>query len=240
MNVLKKLFDFSPKEVVPRPQVPVSLSRAVWPLPLQQEHVEGCRMFADREGLIRFLKQYPHDMICEIGVEFGFFSDFLLKELQPKRFDAYDLFDLHHYEHHGARKSADLLKGRTHLEYYRDKLASYADRCEIETFEGDSSRNLSSRPDAFYDLIYIDGDHTIDGAAKDTEQAVLKVKPNGTLVFNDYIMWDCINWDGTAPKVTSYGVVQAANELCVNHGWRMIGFALHGSMFCDVALRKTI
>ena len=55
------------------------------------------------------------------------------------------------------------------------------------------------------------------------------MRPDGTLILNDYVMHDA-----TGP----YGVVRAANEFMVAEGWEMVYFALEPNMYCDVALRK--
>ena len=36
-----------------------------------------------------------------------------------------------------------------------------------------------------------------------------------------------------------FGVVPVVNDLIVNHGWSVTGFALELAMYCDVALRRT-
>jgi hypothetical protein len=66
----------------------------------------------------------------------------------------------------------------------------------------------------------------------DATAAAPKVKPEGLLIFNDYIVW-------SHHENFGYGVVQTVNELCVNEGWRMVAFCLHEDMYCDVALKRT-
>lgn len=41
-------------------------------------------------------------------------------------------------------------------------------------------------PIEFFDMVYVDGDHTRDQVAKDAENAHRAVKPGGLLVFDDY------------------------------------------------------
>ncbi|MGE0006880.1 MAG: class I SAM-dependent methyltransferase [Parvibaculaceae bacterium] len=202
---------------------------------LEQKHVEGCRVFADRHQMIEFLA--PHILrgtVAEIGVEYGLFSEFLIEKLQPVMFHAYDLFNLHLLSEYGHRRPQDILGMRSHRTFFEDRFSSQIAAGTVELFEGDSSCNLMNQPDHTYDLIYIDGDHTLGGVSKDAGAARVKVKPGGILVFNDYTMWDC-TYPGPA---WPFGVVQCVNYLCVHHGWRMVAFALQQEMFCDVALVK--
>jgi hypothetical protein len=57
-----------------------------------------------------------------------------------------------------------------------------------------------------------------------------KLKRDGTLIFNDYIMMD--HWHSTP-----YGVVPVVNDFCINRGWRIVYLALNPQMFCDIALQ---
>lgn len=98
-------------------------------------------------------------------------------------------------------------------------------------FEGDSATELGQRPDASYDIIYIDADHHYRSVLRDATAAIPKLKPDGLLIFNDYILYDHI-------AHIPYGIVQVVNDLCVNHGWRITHFAFHQHMFCDVAIRR--
>jgi hypothetical protein len=78
----------------------------------------------------------------------------------------------------------------------------------------------------------VDGDHTYDGVRRDVDVAVLKLKDDGTLVFNDYIVFSHF-------EMQMYGVVHVVNEMCPSGEWEMVGLALDTQMYCDVALRQT-
>ncbi len=188
-------------------------------------------MFADRREMVKSLAPYRNGRIAEIGVEYGRFTEFMMEHLQPFEFHAYDIFDLHTYSSHGGKNPQEVFEGKTHREWYEARFAEQMQTGKLKTYEGDSSARMAEQPDAFFDLIYIDGDHTLRGAMRDAMVAMKKIKPSGMIIFNDYIMWS-----KHAGGVTSYGVVQAANELCAEHGWRFHSFALQGAMYCDVAL----
>jgi Methyltransferase domain len=97
--------------------------------------------------------------------------------------------------------------------------------------QGDSSEGLATFPDGYFDMIYIDGDHFLEGVRKDVCVANKKLKSNGVIAFNDYIMFDhCAG--------SQYGVIQNVNELIDSHGYEVIGFALEENMFADIAVRR--
>lgn len=61
--------------------------------------------------------------------------------------------------------------------------------------------------------------------------ALRKIKLDGIVVFNDYILW-------SHEEMVPYGVVAAVNEICIEHNLAWVYFALNDSMYCDVALRR--
>ncbi len=122
---------------------------------------------------------------------------------------------------------AATLQGLTHFDYYRQK---YFGRKEVQIEVGQSYECLSRFPHASFDMIYIDADHRFEWVRRDAAAAVQKVKSDGTLIFNDYVMSNHITNE-------SYGIVPVVNDLVVNGGWRVVALALHPAMFCDIAIR---
>ena len=90
---------------------------------------------------------------------------------------------------------------------------------------------MDKQPDSSYDVIYIDGDHSYEAAKRDAEVSARKLKADGILIFNDYIIFDYL---GGVP----YGVVPVVHEFCVSRGWRVSFFALANNLYCDIALRR--
>jgi predicted O-methyltransferase YrrM len=195
---------------------------------LQARHVEGAKLFASRADLIRSLApDMSGKAIAEVGVAFGDFSEVLLRELNPAHFVAFDLFNIHVWPSIWGKKPSDTFGGKTHPEFYRERFSSH----NITLEPGMSWETLPTYPDGFFDLIYVDADHEYQGVHRDAEIAARKIKLDGILVFNDYIMYD------HAADI-AYGVVQAVNELVVAQDFRVIGFALERNMFCDIAITK--
>jgi hypothetical protein len=150
-------------------------------------------------------------VIAEVGVALGGFSDAILRTCCPRRFLAIDRFDLH---------ELPVLWGVPTTEHFGEMVI------------GDSAAAISDLPDSSVDVFYVDADHSYDGARRDLEAILPKVKPDGWIVMNDYIPAEIGFSNGP------YGVIQATNEFMVSQGWEMVYFALAYVMYCDVGLRK--
>ena len=123
----------------------------------------------------------------------------------------------------------------THREYYTKRFLKSSVPIVIE--EGDASTNLLRYPDKHFDMIYVDAGHDYPSVMKDAECSKQKLKDDGILIFNDYIMFD--HYHVTEPNAgVWYGIVQTVNQLVVNHDFEVIGFAFRKDMFCDIAVRR--
>ena len=198
------------------------------PVAISSDHLAGATLYANRNDA---LDSWPRGaVIAELGVGFGAYSQLIMDRTYPKLFDAYDLFNLHEKETLWGKPSSHFFKGMTQIEFYRERFKAHFDADRMRAFEGDSSGQLKRQPEHFYDVIYIDGDHTLNGVKRDASVAISSIRPNGILVFNDYVYYDRTG--------RPYGVINVANDLCVNHGWKVKYIALQPQMFCDIALFK--
>ncbi|QND53454.1 class I SAM-dependent methyltransferase [Phyllobacterium sp. 628] len=195
---------------------------------LTAEHVGNARLFANREDMVSSLSDLKDGkVIAEIGVAQGNFSEFLLQTLKPAEFVAFDLFTIHQWPSLWGKDPKEIFGDKTHPEWFKDRFAGQPVKIEI----GKSWDLLPKYPDKYFDMIYLDGDHEYEGVKLDAALADKKIKDNGIIIFNDYIMYDHAGELG-------YGVVQVANQLIVEGGYEVIGFALERNMFCDLAVRK--
>jgi len=202
------------------------------PLPLQPEHLKDAKLFAHRRNLIDNLVGSGIKSIAELGVAYGDFSEYMIETLTPKIFGAYDIFKLHNANvSFNGIPAIEKFNGSTHSDFYYNRLKNkFGDTVDLQIFEGDSSTNLHKYKGT-YDLIYIDGDHSLKGIWKDTKAAQAKLSPGGKLIYNDYMMYDHRNKE-------DYGTVEVVNWLCVKEGWKITGMALQNEMYCDVMLEK--
>lgn len=196
---------------------------------VRAEAVKGAALYADRCQMIRELALPQGGHIAEIGVAHGEFTDFLIRTLTPAHFHAIDLFDGEKYPMHWGVPQEVLFHGKTHYDFYCDRFASLGDR--ITVLKGASTDTALKLPDGSLDMIYIDANHTYQEVSQEASICAQKIKPDGVLIFNDYILYDAFNH-------VEYGVIQAVNEMLDTNQWRVVGFALDKSMFCDIAIKR--
>jgi len=176
------------------------------PAAFQQKNVEHCRLYADRYEM---LKSLPKGKVwAEVGTFKGAFAQKIIDICQPSKLDLMDL-------------TFDLVKKHGYV-YESDTVTFYP---------GDSTSSLLKQPDKKYDFIYIDAGHDLINVASDTEAALLKLKDDGMIIFNDYI---CFSHKEMRP----YGVVPVVNSLVANGEWEVACFAFQNNMYCDIALRR--
>ena len=197
---------------------------------MRAEHfLPDAGVYFDRSDMLLRLAPQKGLVIGEVGVGLGKFSRFLLNHMSPRTFVAFDLFDLHTMPDLWGRSSQDIFLGLPHRTYYERILAYHRHRMVIE--QGESHIRLATYPAKYFDILYIDADHRYESVRRDATAGAPLVKPDGLLVFNDYMMCDHM---GHAP----FGVIPAVHELIATSDWKVAGFSLQPQMYCDIALRR--
>jgi hypothetical protein len=174
---------------------------------IPSEALRNSRLYSNRYEAVLSLPKGK--CVAEVGTFMGNFAKFLLHNLEPSSLHLFDLeFDT-------------LQKHNSALQ--QDK--------RIIFHIGDSPTELSKLPASSLDIIYIDGDHTESGVRRDVNVAVEKLKSDGLLVFNDYVLWSPV-------EMIDYGVVHVVNGLLAFSGWSVVYFAFNTLMYCDIALTR--
>lgn len=207
----------------------MSLQPACWPT-LSREHVDGARLFANRQEMVAALGVRRGGVIAEVGVGRGDFSEFLVRNLQPAAFVAFDTFTMDGWPHAWGTPTSEYLGGMSHRDCFLDRMRPFEDRLSLEV--GPSRETLARQAPARFDLIYIDAQHDYESVLADACLAAAALKPDGFLVFNDYVLFDSFIGE-------HYGVVQVVNDMVVNQNWKVAGFALEQHMFCDIAIYRS-
>ncbi|HEX3862781.1 MAG TPA: class I SAM-dependent methyltransferase [Stellaceae bacterium] len=192
--------------------------------------VQNAKVLASRLDILPLL---PKNIIfVEVGVALGDFTDEVLKQCNVSSFIAIDLFCWDKYPDMWRGRAGQVLSGRLHVDYYRERFQYYIDRDILKMLVGNSIDMLRTLPDKSADVIYVDANHNYPAVKAELSIIQHKIKDDGIIIFNDYLLGD-----GTPMTI---GVVPAVNEFMLEKGWEMIYFALHPRMFCDVAIRKLL
>jgi hypothetical protein len=145
---------------------------------------------------------------AEIGVAFGSNSFNLLNN-----FNNLNLYSIDPYIRYSDQdKMSDLVedvKGDQLYDFVSKRLKNkFADR---SIFIRGTSKELDEEPDEFFDFIYIDGDHTYEGANTDLINTFSKIKKNGILSGDDYGVFEDIG----------FGVRKAVDEFSLKNNLKL-------------------
>ena len=169
-------------------------------------------IFESRERMVHFYVP-SNSIIGEVGVFKGEFAKFL-HSLNPQKLILFDLFQ-------GDTASGDQDGNNVQYANLDDEYKNISNwaltQQNILLEKGDSSSRLSLYPNEFFDMIYLDGDHSYEGVKKDLEQAILKVKKGGWIMGHDYEM-NMIK----AQNTYTFGVKQAVDEFCIKYNQKII------------------
>jgi hypothetical protein len=141
-------------------------------------------------------------VVCEIGVFKGDFSKIMLDILSPKELHLIDIFDGMMCS--GDKDGNDIIWTNLDEEYMNVK-NTFSNDNRVYVHKGLSYDILNSFEDNYFDMVYIDGNHSYDGVKSDLKSSFLKVKNGGLICGHDYI------------SSKFEGVVRAVDEFCDNH-----------------------
>lgn len=169
------------------------------------------------------LKNVKKDFtICEIGVWKGDFSHQLLNTQLKKMF----LIDPYQYvaKYEGAMYGGPKLSQHLMDDVFRSVQERYKIEIgngKVEMIRASSQEALAAFDDGFFDLVYIDGDHTYEAVLKDLELALTKIKSGGYLSGDDY---GIVGW-------WKDGVKKAVDEFIINNRNRIQKVKIYNSQF---------
>jgi len=167
----------------------------------------------------------------EIGVETGGFSRMIYDYLKPKKLYLIDPWEVG-YDKRGEEKTytgvlQQLPTAHSTEEQYQQVITKFSGEIEsgrIECKRDYSYNVVNSFPDGHFDFIYIDSCHLYGCVKSDLEIFLPKLKDGGLMCGHDYT------------NMENFGVVQAVDEFCVEHDFKMI--LLSPSTAFDWALIK--
>lgn len=168
-----------------------------------QALLDGCVLVSTRYDMLDRLPKGGR--VAELGTYKGDFARHIMARNAPAELHLIDI-------DYSAFNAEGLAAATRHHGLTTEKIAAFAD--------------------AYFDWIYIDGDHAYEGAIADARASASKVKPGGYLVFNDFAHVD--------PAMGRYGVHRAVVEFALERQWPFAFFCFNGAALYDVALRRPL
>ena len=158
-----------------------------------------------------YMEKYSIDAIAELGVDKG--SHFkLLIEHGPKLAVAVDAWiDDGVISRNDCRRSQ-----KTHNRIYDSFKKEMEDKPFVKICRGYTFDVVKEFPDKFFDLVYVDADHTKDACRRDLADWWPKVKPGGTFCGHDYIELT------TRKTGVKFGVIQVVSEFAEANNLKVI------------------
>jgi predicted O-methyltransferase YrrM len=170
---------------------------------IPQHLLDGCKFYESRTAM---LAHFPKSgIVAELGTFKGHF--------------AYEILG---YNHPAELHVVDLDFSQLMNEVRTD--------ARIVMHEGHTVETISSFPDEHFDWIYVDADHSYEGALADAVAAAPKVRKGGFLAFNDFAHNDL--------SLGQYGVHRAVTAFATDRQWPFVCFAYHPHGLYDVALQR--
>lgn len=162
---------------------------------------------------IKIIKKFIGNKIkiLEIGVHEGFFSNLLLKKFNPEIFYLVDPWKYQTEELYKESLYGGSLSDYDGQKKLNDRYETVKLNFKKEIISGqiilmrkNSNEIFNLLKDDFFDLIYIDGNHTFDFVKLDIMNSLKKIKKDGIIVCDDY----------QSPGWWNDGVTKAVDKLC--------------------------
>jgi hypothetical protein len=130
-----------------------------------------------------FKKLNKKSIICEIGIFRGDFSKQIYETL-PKELHLVDVFCGSGYT--GDKDGLNYIYTDDMNVFYEELKKLYKNDNTVKIIKNKSENYLKTIDDDYFDIIYIDGDHSYEGVSIDLELSRQKVKNNGYITGHDY------------------------------------------------------
>lgn len=183
---------------------------------LEEKHVRNCQITLNRRAMLQRIGKL--EVVAELGVNRGEFSREILDVMQPSRLHLVDIWDSERY-HDGL------------FHEVTSKLATELESGSVQVHRKLSTEAHEDFPDEYFDMVYIDTDHSYQTTRDELMAYASKMKPDGILAGHDYSMG---NWDASC----RYGVFEAVHEFCVTFDWELCFLTAEPLESPSFAIRK--
>lgn len=183
---------------------------------LKEKHISNCQLVLNRKHMLEQIGE--RSVVAELGVNRGAFSAVLLHVTKPVVFHLVDTWD-------SDRFNVGLFN------QVKEKFKAEIESGKVQVHRKLSIEASSDFPDGYFDLIYIDTDHSYKTTSEELLAYSTKMKTDGIIAGHDYSMG---NW----VKHNRYGVVEAVHEFCVNFNWEFLFLTAEPIESRSFAIRK--
>ncbi len=158
---------------------------------LLERHRSTCTWIPSYGFLIQMARSIGATKLCEVGVAYGYHAEYILQNMPEIEYHGVDPY-LAGYDHTDpfVRDVALLYGDEPQLAMNRlfravnSKLTQYDGRANL--LRKTSVKGAEIINDGYFDIVYIDGDHTYDAVRNDLDAWSSKVRPGGILCGDDY------------------------------------------------------
>jgi len=199
---------------------------------LPNEKLSRCKLLYERRNVLPLLPK--NEVVAEVGVAFGNFSQAIMKEMQPTKFYALDWFFQDNPYLKGKTGMWDYPKfhstGLTLREYYENRFQNEIRSGQVEVRQGLSWELLEEFEDSWFGYVYLDAAHDFESVQKDIAALIPKVKKGGIIQFNDY------GYIHAASKI-KFGVLPAVNHFIWDYDCEVLYYCINENGLADLVVR---
>jgi len=185
-----------------------------------------------RNNIHKVINFENRPVIAEIGILEGEFSNYIYENFKPKELVLVDNVESNSLVTSGDKDGNNLktFSGKYLIESVDNK---FKDKKDVRVFRGDSYSMMNQFKDNYFDLIYIDADHSYKSAKKDLEISYEKIKNMGWILGHDYEV------DPTkTTNIYDFQVMTSVTEFCKKYGQRIIFLAEDGCVTFAIQVNK--
>lgn len=157
----------------------------------------------------------PCNAVCaEVGVAWGEYTYHILRRANPKQLHLFDIWT--GIDVPGTHISDEAARGR--LSRLEQQFAQNFRSGQLVLHQGYIADTLPMVPDRFFDWIYLGAECSAVAAKEDLEVCARKVKLNGFMVRQDYVLLS------QKDQVKYYwpGLSDAVDRFCESYGWEIV------------------
>ena len=168
--------------------------------------------------------------ICEMGVLKGDFAEVIYALCEPKEFVLVDAWQGEVISGNVNGMNLERFDGEDLYHYVSERFSMEK---SIKILREFTTKALKNFPDNYFDMIYIDADHTYKAVAKDLKWAHKKIKNAGFIMGHDYEM----NAEKTSESY-EFGVKKAVDEFCDKNNQTIYAKGMDGCVSYAIKIKK--